>query len=124
AVHAAGESGRVWVNSADDPANCSFTLMSVISRGDLVVSVGTGGRSPALAAHLRRRLQEEIGPEYETLLDLLADAREELRGARRPRRALGGGSRRVRRPSLHLLRRSRGRAPVLGRGRPRLDDRR
>ena len=52
AVHAGGRDRRVWVNSADDPANCSFTLMSVIRRGDLVVSVGTGGRSPALAAHL------------------------------------------------------------------------
>jgi siroheme synthase-like protein len=83
AVHAAGEARRVWVNSADDPANCSFTLMSVLRRGDLVVSTGTGGRSPALAAHLRRRLEEEIGPEYETLLDLLADAREELRGSGR-----------------------------------------
>jgi len=83
AVHAAGEADRVWVNSADDPANCSFTLMSVIRRGDLVVSVGTGGRSPALAAQLRRRLEEEIGPEYETLLELLGDAREELRAAGR-----------------------------------------
>lgn len=83
AVHAAGEAGRIWVNSADDPANCSFTLMSVIRRGDLVVSVGTGGRSPALAAQLRRQLEEEIGSEYETLLDLLSDAREELRGAGR-----------------------------------------
>jgi len=80
AVCAAGEAGRVWVNSADDPANCSFTLMSVIRRGDLVVSVGTAGRSPALAAHLRRRLQEEIGPEYETVLELLSEAREGLRG--------------------------------------------
>ena len=83
AVHTAAEAARVWVNSADDPANCSFTLMSVIRRGDLVVSVGTGGRSPALAAHLRRQLQEEIGPEYETLLDLLSEAREGLRGAGR-----------------------------------------
>ena len=54
AVHAAGEAAHIWVNSADDPANCSFTLMSVVRRSDLVVSVGTGGRSPALAAHLRR----------------------------------------------------------------------
>src|SRR5262245_36182636 len=83
AVHRAGEQQRVWVNSADDPGNCSFTLMSVIRRGDLVVSVGTGGRSPALAAQLRRRLEEEIGPEYETLLDLLADAREALRASGR-----------------------------------------
>jgi siroheme synthase-like protein len=83
AVHAAGEAGRVWVNSADDPANCSFTLMSVIRRADLVVSVGTGGRSPALAAHLRRQLEAELGPEYETLLDLLSDAREGLRASGR-----------------------------------------
>jgi siroheme synthase-like protein len=83
AVHAAAEAGRVWVNSADDPVNCSFTLMSVVRRGDLVVSVGTGGRSPALAADLRRRLEQEIGPEYETLLDLLSEAREALRATGR-----------------------------------------
>ncbi len=83
AVYAAGEARRIWVNSADDPANCSFTLMSVVRRADLVVSVGTGGRSPALAAYLRRRLEEEIGPEYETLLDLLSDAREALRASGR-----------------------------------------
>jgi siroheme synthase-like protein len=83
AVFAAGEASRIWVNSADDPANCSFTLMSVIRRRDLVVAIGTGGRSPALAAQLRRQLEEEIGPEYETLLDILAEARESLRATGR-----------------------------------------
>ena len=83
AVFEAGEARRVWVNSADDPANCSFTLMSVIRRGDLVVTIGTGGRSPALAAWLRRRFGDELGPEYETLLDLLAEAREEVRATGR-----------------------------------------
>jgi siroheme synthase-like protein len=83
AVHAAAEARRVWVNSADDPANCSFTLMSVVRRADLVVAIGTGGRSPALAAHVRRVLDEELGPEYETLLDLLSEAREDLRAAGR-----------------------------------------
>ena len=82
-VFEAGEARRVWVNSADDPGNCSFTLMSVVRRGDLVVSVGTGGRSPALAAWLRRRLTDELGPEYETLLDLLAEARESMRATGR-----------------------------------------
>jgi siroheme synthase-like protein len=81
AVYEAGESRRVWVNAADDPANCSFTLMSVIRRGDVVVTVGTGGRSPALAAWLRARLESELGPEYETLLDVLAEMREELLAA-------------------------------------------
>lgn len=83
AVYEAGEAGRVWVNSADDPDRCSFTLMSVVRRADLVVAIGTGGRSPALAAWLKRRMADEMGPEYETLLDILSDAREEVRASGR-----------------------------------------
>jgi siroheme synthase-like protein len=83
AVFAAGEAKRVWVNSADDPANCSFTLMSTVRRADLVVAIGTGGRSPALATWLKRHVTDEMGPEYETLLDLLSEARESLRSGGR-----------------------------------------
>ena len=96
AVFEAGEARRVWVNSADDPANCSFTLMSVVRQGDLVVTVGTGGRSPALATWLRRHFGEELGPEYATLLDLLSEAREEMRAAGRSSR----GRRLAVRPSI------------------------
>src|SRR5687768_11763743 len=46
------EAAGVWVNSADDPERCSFTLPSRVRRGDLVVAVSTGGRSPALASWL------------------------------------------------------------------------
>ena len=83
AVFVAAEERRVWVNSADDPANCSFTLMSVVRRGDLVLTIGTGGRSPALSAFLKSRLEDEFGPEYATLLDVLSEAREELRASGR-----------------------------------------
>jgi siroheme synthase-like protein len=79
AVFEAGEARGLWVNAADDPDNCSFTLMSVVRRGDLVVTVGTGGRSPALAAWLKERITAELGPEYETLVELLSDAREGMR---------------------------------------------
>jgi siroheme synthase-like protein len=83
AVFEAGEARRVWVNSADDPANCSFTLMSVVRQGDVVVTIGTNGRSPALAAWLKDRFRAELGPEYGTLLDLLSTAREEMRSSGR-----------------------------------------
>jgi precorrin-2 dehydrogenase len=83
AVYQAGEAAGIWVNGADDPANCSFTLPSVVRRGDLQVTVSTGGRSPALATWLRRRLEGEIGPEYAVLLDLLAAEREGLKAAGR-----------------------------------------
>jgi precorrin-2 dehydrogenase / sirohydrochlorin ferrochelatase len=81
AVYDAGQRAGVWVNGADDPANCSFTLPSVVRRGDLQVTVSTGGRSPALSTWLRRRLEGEIGPEYAVLLDLLATERDGLKAA-------------------------------------------
>lgn len=83
AVYEEGQRTGVWVNGADDPANCSFTLPSVVRRGDLQVTVSTGGRSPALATWLRRRLESEIGPEYAVLLDLLATERDGLKAAGR-----------------------------------------
>ena len=75
------EAANVFVNSADDPANCTFTLPSVARRGDLQVAVATGGRSPALARWLRQRIEREIDSGYATLLDLLAEARTEARTA-------------------------------------------
>ena len=69
----------MWCNSADDPANCSFTLLSVMRRSDVVVAIGTGGRSPALAKWLRGRIEAELGDDVGALLDLLSEAREEMR---------------------------------------------
>jgi precorrin-2 dehydrogenase/sirohydrochlorin ferrochelatase len=74
-----GEAAGVWVNSADDPANCAFTLPAVVRRGPITVAVSTGGHSPALSSWLRDRFAAELGPEYEILLQLLAERREALR---------------------------------------------
>ena len=73
------EGAGIWVNGADDPENCSFTLPAVLRRGDLVVTVATGGRSPAVASWLKRRLEQEIGPEFEVLLDIVAAERDAIR---------------------------------------------
>jgi siroheme synthase-like protein len=83
AVAADAEGLGIWVNSADDPDNCSFTLPAIVRRGDLVVAVSTGGHSPALASWLRDRLGDDLGPEYVELLALLSEARDELRAAGR-----------------------------------------
>lgn len=73
----------VWINSADDPDHCSFTLPSVSRRGPLSVAISTGGHSPAVAVWLRRHVDEEMGPEYETLLELVSTERERVRAAGR-----------------------------------------
>jgi len=74
-----GDRAGVWVNSADDPQNCSFTLPAVARRGDLQIAISTAGRSPALSRWLRRRYEHEISAGYEQLLDLLAEVRSEAR---------------------------------------------
>ncbi|MEP7114573.1 MAG: NAD(P)-dependent oxidoreductase [Ilumatobacteraceae bacterium] len=64
AVAAEANERGIWVNSADDPANCTFTLPAVARDGVVTVAVGTGGSSPALASHLRGALEKwlvEIG---------------------------------------------------------------
>ena len=78
AVFRDGEAAGVWVNAADDPDHCSFTLPARVRRGPLLVTFATGGHSPALASWLRQRYSEEFGPEYEVLIDLLAEARNDL----------------------------------------------
>jgi precorrin-2 dehydrogenase/sirohydrochlorin ferrochelatase len=79
AVHRDGEAAGVWVNSADDPAHCSFTLPARIRQGPLLVTFATGGASPALATWLRRTYEPEFGPEYVTLIELLAAERDRIR---------------------------------------------
>ena len=84
------------VNAADDPARCDFILPSVLRRGDLTVAVSTGGTSPALARTIREELELYFTEEYEMLVRLAAEVREELRaqGISSPfeawRRALSG----------------------------------
>jgi len=83
AVFDDGEAAGVWANAADDPAHCSFTLPAVVRRGPVMVAVSTGGHSPALATWLRSRVAEEVGPEYEVLVELLAAEREAIQASGR-----------------------------------------
>jgi precorrin-2 dehydrogenase/sirohydrochlorin ferrochelatase len=83
AVYEDGEAEGILVNSADDPASCAFTLPSVIRQGAVMVTVSTGGRSPALSAWLGARLAEQLGPEYGVLGELVSAERDRLKAAGR-----------------------------------------
>ena len=72
------QSRGLWVNVADRPDLCTFIVPSSITRGDLTVSVSTNGRSPALAAHIRSRLENMFGPEYGVFLTVMGRVRERV----------------------------------------------
>ena len=50
------------VNVEDRPALCDFHSVAEVRRGDLLLTVSTGGASPGLAARIRARLAAEFGP--------------------------------------------------------------
>jgi len=65
----------IWVNSADDVANCDFILPSLAKRGQISIATSTGGSSPALARWLRERMEEFLSDDVVALGDLLAEVR-------------------------------------------------
>ncbi|MFP7753557.1 bifunctional precorrin-2 dehydrogenase/sirohydrochlorin ferrochelatase [Thermodesulfobacteriota bacterium B35] len=73
----AGRNGML-INVADDPDHCAFQVPATVHRGDLTLSVATGGRSPAVAAMVRRQLERDFGREYAVLLELVAMIREHV----------------------------------------------
>ncbi len=71
--------GGGLVNVADDPAAGNFSVPAQVQRGDLLFTVSTGGKSPALARELRRELAARYGPEYARYLESVAKLRGELK---------------------------------------------
>jgi siroheme synthase-like protein len=74
--HEAGQRG-VLLNVMDDPAHCDWAAPALVRRGPLTIAISTGGRSPALARRLREELEVRYGPEWEKLVELLGEVRDE-----------------------------------------------
>ncbi len=81
-VREAARARRIWVNAADDPANCDFILPAVVRKGRITLAASTAGASPALARRLREELEAYLTEDMPALADLLAEVRAELRARR------------------------------------------
>lgn len=77
-IHHDAEMAQRLCNIADQPDLCNFILPAVMRRGNLMITVSTGGKSPAFAKHLRQQLEKQYGPEYDTLLQLMGAIRKQL----------------------------------------------
>ncbi len=64
--------GRFF-NRADKPG--TFLIPSVVSRDNFIIAISTLGRSPGMSKFMRLKLEEELGEEYSSMIDL----QEELR---------------------------------------------
>ena len=73
----AGQRG-MWVCVVDAPEEGTFTSPAVVRRGDLLLTVSTGGKSPALARRIRQELEIRYGPDYADIVDIAGKLREKL----------------------------------------------
>ncbi|RAL26681.1 precorrin-2 dehydrogenase/sirohydrochlorin ferrochelatase family protein [Thermoflavimicrobium daqui] len=69
---------KQWINVVDQPSLCNFTVPSTIHRGQLTLSISTGGASPSLAKTIRQELEQIYGEEYALFLELAKEMREEI----------------------------------------------
>ncbi len=86
---AAADAAGKLVNAVDQPEACNFYVPASIRRGPLLLTIATGGASPALAKRLRREIEAHLGPEYGELAALLGRLRETIdqTGHTQPERA-------------------------------------
>lgn len=72
----AGESGILANNATGES---SVVIPSLIQRGDVMVAISTGGRSPAMSKYLRLRLESALGDDVEKMAALQDTVREQLK---------------------------------------------
>ena len=77
------QAAGVLVNVEDRPSLCDFHVPAIVRRGDLVLTVSTGGRAPGLARLLREWLGRRFGPEWTGRLNDLGATRARLARRRR-----------------------------------------
>ncbi|MCS6851242.1 MAG: bifunctional precorrin-2 dehydrogenase/sirohydrochlorin ferrochelatase [Gemmataceae bacterium] len=69
----------LWVNAASDPSQGNVHFPATLRRGQLVVALATGGTVPALARHLRLRLERIFDEAVTSWIELLAELRPVIR---------------------------------------------
>lgn len=71
----------ILLNVEDDKARSDFHSPAVVRRGDLTVAISTGGKSPALAAAIRRQIEARFGPDWAVQVEQMAALRARWRAA-------------------------------------------
>lgn len=79
AVAAEANRRQILLNVVDIPQLCNFIVPAVVQKGPLVITVSTGGASPAMAKKIRQDLDHMFGPEYGVFLQMLGSLRAEVK---------------------------------------------
>ena len=79
AVAAAAESHGILANVVDDSALSTATLGAIVDRSPIVIAISTEGSAPALARHIRARIETLVDESYGELGRFLARWRNRIK---------------------------------------------
>jgi precorrin-2 dehydrogenase len=77
-VYQLAQERKVICNVVRDRPLCDFYYPALVRRGPLQIAISTAGHSGALAQRLRKQLEDQFGPEWESWLRWLGEARSSL----------------------------------------------
>jgi siroheme synthase-like protein len=77
-VVTAARARNILVNTVDVPNLCDFIVPAVLNKGDVIVAISTSGKSPALAAALKTRLESWLTEDIGRAANVLGAVRGEL----------------------------------------------
>ena len=77
-IYKAASKKNILVNIVDPPEICNFIVPSIVERGDLIIAISTGGKSPALSKKLRKELEYRYGFEYSKFLNTMGSLRKKI----------------------------------------------
>lgn len=70
---------KILVNVVDAPELCNFIVPSTLKRDELLISISTGGKTPALAKKLREEMERLFPENFGEALDDIEELRREIR---------------------------------------------
>ncbi|MEJ2080558.1 MAG: glutamate synthase-related protein [Acidobacteriota bacterium] len=82
-VYEDAQQAGVWVNTADDPERCAFHLPARIQRGDLQITISSGGTAPFAVRRLRQAFERIFGAEWTEWMAAAGRFRRRIRTGKR-----------------------------------------
>lgn len=72
---------HIPVNVVDQPRLSTFCFPALITRGDVTVSVSTGGKSPGMATLITRKVEQQLPDDLGEIVNQLYELRKQLYAA-------------------------------------------
>jgi precorrin-2 dehydrogenase/sirohydrochlorin ferrochelatase len=74
--------GKILLNVADEPELCDFIMPSFIKKGELTISVSSGGNAPFFVKDIKKKLESSLPKNVEIITELASEFRSKLRTER------------------------------------------